>query len=349
MIATIYIESEVADHPRTWEILRRFPDVPRVRCERYGEIFNRKAQDFRIQKRNPSLILARKYGNLVLDAPQGFGIGGQDNFYFSHMLNCVYDCRYCFLQGMYRSAHYVLFVNYEDFAQAIGAKMRELGSRNAYFFSGYDCDSLALEPVTRFVEHFLPMFETQTDAWLELRTKSTQIRGLLARNPIENCIVAFTVSPESVVSTLEHKTASLSARLEAAVRLQSAGWPIGLRFDPVFHYRDFQQDYERLFERVFALLDPATIHSVSLGALRMPRAFFKTAQRLYPDEPLFASALADADGMVSYDPQVTAAVLDFCRSRILDYIPAERLFSCTDDFQALPGKPKADNREIAFK
>ena len=31
------------------------------------------------------------------------------------MLNCVYDCRYCFLQGMYRSANYVLFVNYDDF------------------------------------------------------------------------------------------------------------------------------------------------------------------------------------------------------------------------------------------
>ncbi|SVD49612.1 uncharacterized protein METZ01_LOCUS402466, partial [marine metagenome] len=55
--------------------------------------------------------------------PEGYGIGGKNNYYFSHMLNCIYDCRYCFLQGMYRSAHYVLFVNYDEFFGAMDAKL----------------------------------------------------------------------------------------------------------------------------------------------------------------------------------------------------------------------------------
>ena len=31
------------------------------------------------------------------------------------MYNCLFDCRYCFLQGMYNSSNFVIFVNYEDF------------------------------------------------------------------------------------------------------------------------------------------------------------------------------------------------------------------------------------------
>ena len=73
------------------------------------------------------------------------------------MLNCVYDCRYCFLQGMYSSANYVLFVNYEDFEGAIAEEIGENNGGGVYY-SGYDCDSLALEPVSNFCSHFLPVF-----------------------------------------------------------------------------------------------------------------------------------------------------------------------------------------------
>ena len=119
MFSAIYIESEVREHDRVKELLERFSSIPHIDCQRYGEVFNRKRQNFRIQKKFPALILAKKYGNLVLPSPDGYGFDGGKSYYFSHMLNCIYDCRYCFLQGMYRSANYVLFVNYEDFESQI--------------------------------------------------------------------------------------------------------------------------------------------------------------------------------------------------------------------------------------
>ena len=119
MIHTLYIEEAVQDHPRTAEICAKFPQATQIPCRRYTEVFNRKGQNFRLQKRGPALILGHKFDTHVLEAPPGYGIGGQRNYYFSHMLNCIYDCRYCFLQGMYSSANYLLFVNYEDFHQAI--------------------------------------------------------------------------------------------------------------------------------------------------------------------------------------------------------------------------------------
>ncbi len=88
---TIYIERDIADHPRTLAILERFPRTRRIACDRFGQVFNPKAQNFRLQKRNPALILARKHDGFVLPAPAGYGVGGQRNYYFSHMLNCLYS------------------------------------------------------------------------------------------------------------------------------------------------------------------------------------------------------------------------------------------------------------------
>ena len=110
MISTVYVEQAVADHPRSKTVLGRFTNADVVLCDRYSEVFNPKAQNFRLQKKRPALILAEKFKGHVLPAPEGYGIGSTRNFYFSHMLNCVYDCRYCFLQGMYSSANYLLFV-----------------------------------------------------------------------------------------------------------------------------------------------------------------------------------------------------------------------------------------------
>ena len=326
MIHTIYIEEEVAEHPRSEQICARFPSADRIFIRRYSEIFNRKGQSFRLQKKRPALILARKFGRLVLPAPDGYGVGGRRNFYFSHMLNCIYDCRYCFLQGMYRSAHYVLFVNYEDFEKAIEAKLKESPRKEAYFFSGYDCDSLALEPVTRFVESIYPFFAKHPKAWLELRTKSTQVKSLLKADPLPNCIVAFSMTPEPTSDALEHKVPPLQQRLAAMEALQERGWKLGLRFDPMILTEDYHRQYRRLFAEVFERLRADRLHSVSMGPFRLPRTYFDDMTRLYPEERLFAGPLEVRGRMISYKKQMEEEMMSFCVRELLPYISKEIFF-----------------------
>lgn len=328
MPETIYIETGVADDPRVRRILARYPRARRIPCERYTQVFNPKAQNFRLQKRHPALILAAKLDGHVLPAPDGYAVGSGRNFYFSHMLNCLYDCRYCFLQGMYRSAHYVLFVNYEDFRRAMRHELEAADGEPVWFFSGYDCDSLALEPVSGFVEDFLPFFARHPRAWLELRTKSTQIRGLLARDPMPNVVVAFSFTPDETARALEHKAPSVSKRIQAMRKLQDRGWRLGLRFDPLIYQDGFEQQYRRLYRAIFDAIDPASLHSVSLGGFRLPRGFFKTMQRLYPDEALFAGPLQETGGMVAYRPDLERELREFCTSELLRHIPSSVFYPC---------------------
>lgn len=329
MIDTIYLETAVADHPRTAAIRSRFPSARIIECERYGEVFNPKAQNFRLQKSRPALILAEKFQKFVLQAPAGYGIGGERNYYFSHMLNCLYDCRYCFLQGMYQSANYVLFVNYEDFQTQIRALCEATPDQDVYFFSGYDCDSLAFEPVTGFAEAFLPVFEALPNAWLELRTKSTQVRSLLQREPLARCVVAFSLSPDAVADKVEARAPDVAKRIEAAAKLQQQGWPIGLRFDPLIYQHDYRQHYQALFERVFSALDASRLHSVSLGVFRLPEQYFKNIHKLYPEERLFASPLQTQAGMVSYRADLEQAMLQDCTEMLLQHVPAHLVFPCS--------------------
>ena len=325
---TPYIERAVIDHPRTTSILQRFPQATRIDIERYGEVFNRSSQNFRLQKRRPALILAEKHNRFVLDTPAGYGVGGQHNYYFYHMLNCLYDCRYCFLQGMYRSAHYLLFVNYEDYEHAIDETLSHVNGEVCWFFSGYDCDSLAMEPVTGFAERFLPFFAQRPNAWIELRTKSTQTRRLLAMEAFPNAVVAFSFTPDRISQALETKVPNVGKRLQSMKELQTAGWALGLRFDPLVYHDDYQHTYRQLFSHVFSVLDADAIHSVTLGTFRMPKPFFKKIVQMYPEEPLYAGPLDENTGVVSYQKDLNKEMTDFCRQELAKFVPQSVLYSC---------------------
>ena len=325
MIPHIYIEREIRDHPRVQSILLRHKRATVIECERYGEVFNPKAQNFRLQKQRPALILARKHKGLVQEAPPGYGVGGDSNYYFSHMLNCLYDCRYCFLQGMYRSANYVLFVNYEDFLDAMDSRL--MPGRQTWFFSGYDGDSLALEPVTGFAACMLPWFEQRPDAWLELRTKSTQTGSLLAREPLPNIVTAFSFTPKAVWKATEHRVPTVERRARAMQQLAGAGWPVALRIDPLIWHHGFEKHYGELFLQLFRQLPETMLHSVTTGPFRMPQPFFRNMERLYPEEPLLAAGLGARGKMVSYPLEREREMVDFCVQELRKYLPEEKIFT----------------------
>ena len=329
MIETIYIEEKIRNHPRTHFTLSKFKKSRCIEIEKYGEIFNKRNQNFRIQKSSPKLILAHKSSGLVLPAPEGFGIGNSKNFYFSHMYNCIYDCRYCFLQGMYSSANYVIFVNFDDFNTELEKVIEENKGTKITFFSGYDCDSLALESVTGFANHILKLFRKYTDVDLEFRTKSLQQSPFISSKPMENIILAYSLMPEIMSSALDNKTPTIAKRIDVMKRLASKGWSIGLRFDPLIHGKNWKILYQDLLESVLNSLPLNSIHSVSFGALRFPKKMFKSITKLYPEEKLFSGPLSNNDGIVSYDYEIEEEMISFCKDITIKYVDQSKIFKCS--------------------
>lgn len=324
---TVYIEKKIIQHPRSQRILEQLKPRQIIECDHYQEVFNSQGQNFRIQKQNPALILAEKKGKRILQTPPGFGIGGLDNYYFSHMLNCLYDCRYCFLQSFYNSAHYVLFVNYEDFMEDIH-NMTQSSQSPLYFFSGYDCDSLAMEPISRFIETFIPFFHSLKNTYLELRTKSSNVSALLKHTAYQHCIVAFSFTPDIISKTIEHKVPSVQKRLQAMKRVAEQGWPIGLRLDPLIYHPDFINLYRELLNDIFKTISPSSIHSVSLGPLRFPDKLYQKLVKLYPHDPLLASPLYRIGNVMSYRKEVEQHMKSVVNDLLNQYIHQRIVFEC---------------------
>ena len=330
MIETIYIENQVKNHFRTKKILSKLnKNVDVIYCDHYGEIFNIKSQNFRVQKNKPALILAKKDGKKLHEIPKNFGIGGDKNYYFSHMLNCIYDCEYCFLQGKHMSAHYLLFINYEDFFLEIKKKLKINNSQKNYFFSGYDCDSLALDGITGFVDYFLPIFKKNKNAVLEIRTKSIQINKILKYKSFNNCVIAFSFTPEEVSKVTEIGVPTVSSRIAMMEKLSKAGWKIGLRLDPLIYHNNYKSNYKKLINKIFYNIGNESFHSVSVGAMRFPKSIYNKIERLYPDSTLLASALESKKGMVSYHKNIEKEMIQYCRSYLAKYLPVEKIFQCT--------------------
>ena len=329
MIETIYIENQIRQHHRTEEILSKFKKkIDVVYCDHYGEIFNIKSQNFRIQKKKPALVLAKKEGKKLHDIPKSFSIGEKKNYYFSHMLNCIYDCEYCFLQGKHMSAHYLLFINYEDFFIEIEKKIKQNRFEKSYFFSGYDCDSLAFDGITGFVESFLPIFERNKNGILEIRTKSVKIQKILKHKPINNCIIAFSFTPENISKLIEHKVPSVKKRIDSMKKLAEMGWKIGLRFDPIIPTCNFAKIYENLFKNIASNVPKEKIHSISFGMMRFPKKMFKKMIKEYPNKKIISLNFKNNNGIYSYSNEVQKKLQNIIVRKLKKYMKNIPIYNC---------------------
>jgi spore photoproduct lyase len=168
-----------------------------------------------------------------------------------------------------------------------------------------------------------PLLRRFPQAFLELRTKSTQIKSLLDMEPTPNVVVAFSFTPEEVAAAVEHLTPSVDRRIRAMERLQERGWRLGLRFDPLVYGEGYREQYRRLYEQVFGAVRVASLHSVSLGPFYLPADFFRTLGRLYPEDPLLAGPFEEEKGRVGYRRDLEEEMVGFCREELLRHIPGE--------------------------
>jgi spore photoproduct lyase len=230
---------------------------------------------------------------------------------------------------MYSSANYVIFVNFEDFDKEIEEVIQDNKDKKITFFSGYDCDSLALENLTGFAKHITNIFAKYPDVDIEFRTKSVQTEPFTSIEPLNNVIVAYSLMPNLMSKVLDNKTPSVLKRINAMSHLAAKGWKIGLRFDPLIHGKNWEKLYKELLENIYNTIPSHSIHSVSFGPLRFPKEMFKDIFKLYPETPLFSGPLSQHKGVISYDLKIEEEMTSFCSNITQNYIDKSKIFNCS--------------------
>ena len=181
---TIYVEEKALEYPIARQLLERYADCPVITIGHYKDVFNRPRQHFALQKQKQSLILAVKERQFLYKGPEVCQNFGHPNFYYtSFLLNCIFDCEYCYLQGMYPSANIVAFVNVEDFQKAMGEILLE---KQAFLAVSYDTDLIAFHNIVPYMDYFYGFFRENQDLLVEIRTKSANQSFYRDHEPLEN-------------------------------------------------------------------------------------------------------------------------------------------------------------------
>ena len=323
----IYVEKAVLDHPRTKAILARFSKSRVIEIGHYKDVFNRPRQSFTLQKTSPSLILAENTGASVFPGAPVCQDFGYDHFYYtSSCRNCIFDCEYCFLRGMYGSADVAIFVNLED---AFSEVEKLLSKHPVYLCVSFDTDLIALENLTGYVSEWAEFTKEHPDLTIEIRTKSFR-KDIFQKIPsCDRVIFAYTLSPKEVIEKFEKRTATLPERLSAASCAMDKGFPVRLCFDPVVYFPDWKNAYTEMVAEVKNSIDLSRIKDVSIGTFRISSEYIKKLRKDLPGSPICQFPFENHGGVMEYPDLIRKDMENTLVTLLQSLISQEKIFLAT--------------------
>ena len=321
----IYVEKKILDNKNTLEILSKFRDAKIIEIDNYKEVFSSNNQDFHLQKLGQNLILASNKPNMIYEGAVVCEDFENDNFYYtSSIINCVYDCEYCYLQGVYSSGNIVIFVDIEKVFEEVEELYNKL--KSLYLCVSYDTDLLAIENICSFSEKWYHFIKDKKDLKIELRTKSANIDKFLNLDVLDNFIIAFTLSPKDIALKNEKYTASFKNRVKAIKELQNKGWKVRICIDPLIYTDNFEKNYSEMIEYLFSEIDKNKVIDVSIGVFRTSKEYLKKMRNQNKKSEILYYPFECIDGVYTYSDKLKSYMIDFIKEKFLKYINIERIY-----------------------
>ena len=324
----IYVESQSIESDIAEQSFKRFPKAKIIEIEDYKKIFNKNGQDFQIQKLSTKLILAKKQPPFIYPATDIIQDSGFSNFYYcTPILNCIYNCEYCFLQGMYSSANIVVFTNTVEVKDAVKKQIleRKYPDEPLLLSLSYNTDILALENILPLTKQWIDFANNTDDLFMEIRTKSGLTSSFNKLKPSKKILFAWTLSPNNIIQKYEHKTPLLERRIMSIQKIVDSGWPVRLSFDPILIYPNWKEDYKQMFERIKETISGDKIFDITIGVFRMSDDFFNRIKKTKPDSDLFYNNYDNSNNVKTVTKDQKEMVRDFALSQLDGYCNGDKI------------------------
>jgi spore photoproduct lyase len=182
---------------------------------------------------------------------------------------CPYSCAWCYLNGTLRfapkkSRPYVK--PYDKVEQHVRTFLENVDGGGELLNTGELADSLMNEkngpPFSKFIISF---FQQQKVHKVLFLTKSSHIEHLLDINVHDKVVISFSMNADGVARRFERGAPPVVERIEAAGKLNNAGYEVRIRIDPMVPVPNWQVEYLSLVDSIFSRFTPSRI---TLGSLR---------------------------------------------------------------------------------
>jgi spore photoproduct lyase len=187
-------------------------------------------------------------------------------------------CDWCYLKLTYRAAYpfITVKVQYDLIREKIIKRMNE-AETPIMFNSGELADSLSLEHLTGAAQEFIPLFATLKNGYLFMLTKSTNVDSILDLEHNGHTIIAWSMNNAEVSRRFEIGAPCFEDRLEAAYKVQKAGYPLRIRLDPILPFDGWKEAYAGTLRRICEKVAP---DRMTLGTLRFEGGFYNMRNKL---------------------------------------------------------------------
>ncbi len=265
----IYIDQVARKDEITLTVRKQLTNVP-VSFVKEGEHFSKQLARFSLTEGKRILWLTHFKGRFLKPCP-----GTAETYRCCNYLvvnettNCPIDCSYCILQGYISNPAITIYTNYSKILTELQEISRLNPRRILRVGTGELTDSLALDPITGLSEKLVREVQRLPNILLELKSKTDHIDHLLNLNP-SKIVLSWSVNPEDVVTSDEHKATPLPRRLKAARKAAERGFLIGFHFDPLIYLPEWEYLYSELIEAIGKDVPAKQIAWISLGSLRYP-------------------------------------------------------------------------------
>lgn len=243
---------------------------------------------------------------------------------------CHMDCAYCILQSYFHPPLLQFFVNHSDLSDELDHLFLSGGIHRVG--TGEFTDSMIWEPLTDFSTFLVDKFSRQSRAVLELKSKTINYGCLKGLHHARKTIAAWSVNTLTVIDQQERGTSSLAARLKAASKCESWGYPLAFHFDPMIIYDGCEQDYRFVVEQIVQHVSADNIVWISLGTFRFMPSLKPIIQQRFPGSKIiYGEFIRGLDGKMRYFKPLRIALykkmVDWCR----ELAPKARVYFCMED------------------
>lgn len=244
---------------------------------------------------------------------------------------CGMYCKYCILQAYFPHQCQTVYDNFSDLELEVRRKM-EMKNAVIRFGTGEFGDSLYSEHITGVARKTAALLEPYSNVILELKTKSTNIGPLKEIRRPEKVIIGFSLNTETMVRVMESNTAPLEQRLQAAQKCVDMGFFVAFHFDPMFVYKNWEEEYRSVVKRIFQhIKDPQKIAWISMGGFRTMPALKTILKEKKQHLDLFSGELiAGADGKLRYFRPLRVAMYKAMQDEFEKHFPEITLYLCME-------------------
>lgn len=173
------------------------------------------------------------------------------DYSFKLVSNCPGSCEYCYLQTNYSYKPYLkVFVNLDEIWDTVAGYIPETPGQIVTFEAASNGDPLAVEHITGSLGETIEFFSKLQNGRLRVVTKFNNVDLITGKNHGGHTRFRVSINTEYIIRQFEHRTSTFEERLEAAVKLADAGYPLGFVIAPIMIYENWEREYRSMLQKL---------------------------------------------------------------------------------------------------